>query len=77
MSDKINIDLTYVFRRSVMKLANTYKPNFDSNTKSFANEQEMIENYSSLICEDFSDQLKPILIEEFNQAFFESLESDN
>lgn len=77
MSDQINIDLTYVFRRSVMKLANTYEPNFESNTKSFANEQEMIENYSSLICKDFSDQLKPILIEEFNQAFFESLEPDN
>ncbi len=76
MIDKIDLNANPIFRKSIMKLANTYKPNFSLDVKEFENEKVLFSEISKLICEDFSNQLYPILFDDLFNAFYKQYEDN-
>lgn len=76
MIDKIDLNADPIFRKSIMKLANTYNPNFSLNGKEFENEKTLFSELSNLICEDFSNQLYPILLDDLLNAFYKQYEDN-
>lgn len=76
MIDKIDLNADPIFRKSIMKLANTYKPNFSLDVKEFENEKVLFSEISKLICEDFSNQLYPILFDDLFNAFYKQYEDE-
>lgn len=70
MVKQINLDVDPIFKRSVMKITNTYNPKFSFGNKEFENEKELLSELSKNICEDFSEQLYPILLENLINDFY-------
>ena len=61
--DEIKINFDSDLRQLVLKLANTYEPKFELKNNNFENLDEMLTEFSQLICQDFSNQLYPIVLE--------------
>ena len=76
MVDKIDLNANPTFRKSIMKLANTYNPNFSFDGKEFENEKILFSELSNLICEDFAKQLYPILFDDLLNDFYKQYEDD-
>ncbi|WP_243344601.1 hypothetical protein [Anaerococcus sp. AGMB09787] len=72
----MDIDLNPTFKRSVMKLANTYRPGFSLDNNNFENEEELSKEFAKLVCDDFSKQLCAIfekdLVELIRQEYLSS-----
>lgn len=74
----VEMDITPVFRQAVLKLANTYEPQFDyKDNKSFKNQIEVFENLSQSICDDFAKQLYPLLVSTISKEFDKKIQPDN
>lgn len=60
----VNLDITDSFRQTVFKLVNTYKPSSDF-PENFKDIDQLANEFSETICDDFAKQLKPLFAEEF------------
>lgn len=76
--ERVEMDITPVFRQVVLKLANTYEPQFDyEDNESFKNQIELFENFSQSICDDFAKQLYPLLVSAISKEFDKKIQPDN
>lgn len=69
---KLNLDFTSDFRQVILKLANTYEPKFDT-PEHFENIEQLLDSFTTLICEDFSNQLYPLIYEKLSSKLHQQL----
>ena len=65
--NEINIDFDSDLRQLVLKLANTYEPKFELKNNNFENPNEILTEFSQLICQDFSSQLYPMILDRLHE----------
>ena len=65
--NEIKIDFDGDLRQLVLKLANTYEPKFELKNSEFENTDEMLTEFSKLICQDFSSQLYPMILDRLHE----------
>ena len=64
---KINIKFDGDFRQVVLKLANTFEPSELPQLDSFSNLQELTEELSISISQDFAHQLQPLIAQRIDE----------
>ncbi len=65
---EIKMNVSSDFRQCVLRLANTYHPQFEM-PDCFPDQNAAFEEFASRVCKDFSDQLKPIFLKVLHQQF--------
>lgn len=70
---KINIKFDGDFRQVVLKLANTFEPSELPQLDSFSNLQELTEELSISISQDFAHQLQPLIAQRIDELIQKQL----
>lgn len=70
---KININFDGDFRQVVLKLANTFEPSELPQLDSFSNLQELTEELSISISQDFAHQLQPLIAQRIHELIQKQL----
>ncbi|HFH9675298.1 hypothetical protein [Streptococcus pyogenes] len=70
---KINIKFDGDFRQVVLKLANTFEPSKLPQLDSFSNLQELTEELSISISQDFAHQLQPLIAQRIDELIQKQL----
>lgn len=70
---KINIKFDGDFRQVVLKLANTFEPSELPQLDSFSNLQELTEELSISISQDFARQLQPLIAQRIDELIQKQL----
>ncbi|MGZ7294017.1 hypothetical protein ACXWQW_06095 [Streptococcus pyogenes] len=70
---KINIKFDGDFHQVVLKLANTFEPSELPQLDSFSNLQELTEELSISISQDFAHQLQPLIAQRIDELIQKQL----
>ncbi|MBW3254423.1 hypothetical protein [Streptococcus pyogenes] len=70
---KINIKFDGDFRQVILKLANTFEPSELPQLDSFSNLQELTEELSISISQDFAHQLQPLIAQRIDELIQKQL----